>query len=865
MSLSTASHAHERECLVREAPMAAKHTVDFADDKNDLGGDRFNCKPVILRTIPLLSLFVLSLVFIGLLQWAVVQLPLAEDRLRTLFRGGHEKRDWDIFARQDSAQAQASQSSTPAKVSSTDTTTTQSDVSSSPSEAPTSSAETSNYLDQDRTTTLEATTDQTAYLTPSKTGAYSTAHSAYLDPSAYLDQDQTATLATTTGSAYLTLKETFTIAPSAPISQYLQTGKTITPSPASAASAAPSDYVQTKDIIAPQQSPATSVFLVVSTLQSAVIVPVTQSSSDRKTVQSNSQSAHLTQGDHTRISPDPTNIESAFSTAYVPVVVTSTVTSTSGGQQPTLKSGQDGADSDSIGHGKSAVVVIAWNNSQIFLSTYLAVLLAVIYRLLFSVVHNNLTRIEPFRQLTEPNGALASSALFNFYHRQSGLLGPISALRNGRWALAIVGTAYLAASLLPALASEAIWVDTNWNCPADLRKPEERNNPCPARMTASEPVIRVLQGLLAFAAAVILGLASLLLLRKSGLPADPSSIATVSSLMRHPGFLEDMSELPTGAGATHENMKSAMDGKRYCIGAWAGSRGRGYGLRPMNDVDSGAASQRSPSIYSKTSSGYTPVDSRSSFNEADIVAQRWRWMDFVLIIFILGTFGVVLGYYLDGNDDGFNRFFSSNTFGPRFILTGSGTLIANMWNVVEESSVVMMPFIRLSKGPASARDTITFEPSSTPIVSTWRALRCGYWSAAVVSITTLLGEVLNLVISGVPYATAQTWQQFLISAYMSIAILSIMTLVSAGVIFNRKHEPRIPVHPDTLGAKMSYLAGARMLDDFEGAEFERPAVRDDRLRLLGKHYEFKPAVRKDGRRTWLVDETHDQRGGYQSI
>ncbi|EME79410.1 uncharacterized protein MYCFIDRAFT_199173 [Pseudocercospora fijiensis CIRAD86] len=236
------------------------------------------------------------------------------------------------------------------------------------------SAATSDYLDQDRTTTLEVTTQQTAYLTSSETVAYSTAESAYLD------QDQTAE-STTTGSDYLTSKETFTIVPSAPISQYLQTGKTVTPSPASAAQ---SEYVQTRETI----RPVATTFLVVSTSQSAVIVPITQSSSDRTTVQSNTRSAYLTQGDHTRTSTYLTVVASASSTAYVPVLVTRTVTSTSGGQRPTTTSGQDGADSEPVGHGKSTVVVISWNQSQIFLSTYLAVLLAVIYRLLFSVVHN---------------------------------------------------------------------------------------------------------------------------------------------------------------------------------------------------------------------------------------------------------------------------------------------------------------------------------------------------------------------------------------------------------------------------------------------------------------------------------------------
>jgi hypothetical protein len=58
--------------------------------------------------------------------------------------------------------------------------------------------------------------------------------------------------------------------------------------------------------------------------------------------------------------------------------------------------------------------------------------------------------------------------------------------------------------------------------------------------------------------------------------------------------------------------------------------------------------------------------------------------DFVLLFVLVGTFAVIMAYYFDNSDDDYNRFFSSQTFGPRFILTGAGTVIASMWKTVEQ-------------------------------------------------------------------------------------------------------------------------------------------------------------------------------------
>lgn len=171
------------------------------------------------------------------------------------------------------------------------------------------------------------------------------------------------------------------------------------------------------------------------------------------------------------------------------------------------------------------------------------------------------------------------------------------------------------------------------------------------------------------------------------------------------------------------------------------------------------------------------------------------------------------------------------------------------------AAIVMAPYIHMAQAPSSPRSTILFKPSSTPLSSTWTSLRNGYILVTVVTLVTLLAEALNLAISGVPYATGQTRQQFFVSTYISLAVLAIMIITSTLVIIFRFREPRIPRKPDTLGAVMSYMSGSRMLDDLAGMDNAEGFARDWSILQSRKRYEFKEAFRIDGKVAWKVDET----------
>ncbi|KAI5363290.1 hypothetical protein Slin15195_G106740 [Septoria linicola] len=503
------------------------------------------------------------------------------------------------------------------------------------------------------------------------------------------------------------------------------------------------------------------------------------------------------------------------------------------------------------------VVVTVWSPTKIFVGTYLAVILAVVYRILISTVQTQLHLIDPFRQLASSNGALGSTAFFSSYHSQT-IFGPLVALFRRRYTIFCIGIVFWLSCLMPALASEAVWVDTNWGC----SNPKVGTpNPCPPRMTASTLVIRALQGMLGFAAIILLVIIFVLRMG-TGLEGDPSSIAAVASLMGHPAVSADMDEMPAGTGTTFNMMKQELAGKKYKLSEWSSPTGQlHHGIVPGGALDDDLIrvpayqAYQPPSSSSKPATAtYQPVNPRSSACEDDMAPYRRDWMDYMLLLLVVGAFAVVLAYYLVGGDNGFNNFFNSNTFGPRFILTGAATVIANIWATAEQNSMVMAPFIRLSQGSATF-DTLRFAPTITPLLSTWRALSNRYFFAGVITIMTLLGEVLNIVISGVPFATGQTHGQFLIVAHMSMATLGLMIVAAVAVIVHRRYEPKIAVLPDTLGAKMSYLAGARMLSSFDGIA---GGYAENRLR--SGHFTFGPMIGKDGRRAWKVDEIgHDPR------
>lgn len=87
-----------------------------------------------------------------------------------------------------------------------------------------------------------------------------------------------------------------------------------------------------------------------------------------------------------------------------------------------------------------------------------------------------------------------------------------------------------------------------------------------------------------------------------------------------------------------------------------------------------------------------------------------------------------------------------------------------------------------------------------------------------------------------------------------MALLGLMALSIIALMFWKRRLPDLPRPPDTLGAVVSYVADARMLDDFEGFEYLDDRDMGARLRASGKKYVYEKRHGSDGQERYLVDE-----------
>lgn len=174
---------------------------------------------------------------------------------------------------------------------------------------------------------------------------------------------------------------------------------------------------------------------------------------------------------------------------------------------------------------------------------------------------------------------------------------------------------------------------------------------------------------------MILFAVSLLLFSKAGLLGRPNSIAAVASLMRHPRVRADMSELPVNASA--QDMQRLMAGKRYRLGHYNYANELvEYGIYLCSGEIYG------PQYGDGRQHQYASVD--GSLNRKGSRARGVQLNLWVLAVCLVDTLGVILLYHPDVSDSSFNRFFNSNTFGPRFVLTQPATIIASVWKSVEQ-------------------------------------------------------------------------------------------------------------------------------------------------------------------------------------
>lgn len=274
----------------------------------------------------------------------------------------------------------------------------------------------------------------------------------------------------------------------------------------------------------------------------------------------------------------------------------------------------------------------------------------------------------PFISMSQSTGAQSRRALFSGYFSSTLNLVTLLTPGSGMVTFATLNTALIA--LVIPLSSEAVFLDTDWDCPnPDLSS----QNPCwPPRISVDPPVVRLLQALLG-----IIGLVNVIVIglvqasRCQHLSQDPSSIAGVAELIHHPVLLHDFQ-----AGDPDGPIKRwqrAMPKRRLVLRAYRSREHRWRaGIIPipadgheiLRTIDHEPLRPRTGSKEPR----HTPRVVLGLSNDT--------LMHISTSMLCLALLAVIVAYYIDVSDSNFNRFFNSNTFGPRFILTSIASILS---------------------------------------------------------------------------------------------------------------------------------------------------------------------------------------------
>jgi hypothetical protein len=401
-----------------------------------------------------------------------------------------------------------------------------------------------------------------------------------------------------------------------------------------------------------------------------------------------------------------------------------------------------------------------YSTARYYVATYLPSFLVIILKILWSQVFASSKLMEPFRRLSDRSGTPASASLLTDYLSSSLSASSVVGLLGSRSLTTLLATFSVACTLVLApLASESMSIRGSAKCVAD----DGTSRTCAPVWELNMTCIRVLQALLALLFVLILGYTLLSLRRRTtGVHRDPSSIVAIADMATDPAFVAELSASIQSASGHSQD----------------------YEIVKLNNF-------QHPYSYQHT---------RSSTEEPASFAQRHRTVlihDIPLLILILLILSFVLTYALDYRSDSFNRFFNSNTFGPRFVLSSLATLLDNRFKRLEREVRILTPWRALRSlsredRSLATKDDVGNKHSAEMTTSRGLPLTCytsfpmAVWRnelfLAAVSIVAVLGDVLIIAVVGVPFSDAEIYEAYQASVWLSVAILGLMAVVSLAVM-----------------------------------------------------------------------------------
>lgn len=153
--------------------------------------------------------------------------------------------------------------------------------------------------------------------------------------------------------------------------------------------------------------------------------------------------------------------------------------------------------------------------------------------------------------------------------------------------------------------------------------------------------------------------------------------------------------------------------------------------------------------------------------------------------------------------------------------------------------------------------TILLHRHTLPLTAFVPLLRSNHVVPAAVAFAALISEILVVTLAGLPYRPGQLRSEYVFCGVASAVLLAIMLGIAVwAATWRALAVPHLPRRPDSVAAVMTYVAGTRMVADFEGIERVGVRERDRVIVGLRKRYVYGHVERKSGFGSgrWVVDD-----------
>ena len=323
------------------------------------------------------------------------------------------------------------------------------------------------------------------------------------------------------------------------------------------------------------------------------------------------------------------------------------------------------------------------------IGAFLPTILAVLFSIPWQLLHSAIKEIEPFYQLHNADGVSAEDSLALDYRASVNMVATFTAIRKSHYLVWWSGIVSLIILLLPPLASETVFIGFvgQGRCTATSGR-----DACFPKLSVFPTAARVVQGILAFVALMTFALAIAVLQRKSGVYANPLSIAGLASLFQDQRLIEDFRRI--NPYASPKELRNSIRDNRYRIGTFGEFDGStSYGMTLVHSSVLPVEDYRQTSFMGGkkyASVAVNPVDEQPAPMRTKSSSSPWIHPAIVIAfaLFVLGLEALIIYYNRTVSDTGFERFMDSQAFGVSFLFTAIGVILKMYWSLLDDGKSI---------------------------------------------------------------------------------------------------------------------------------------------------------------------------------